>query len=124
MIRIPIDSHHFYTIGPYYIIGFQPIPGKRRVELIPMDVNCMFNIYKMERKGKFLGLAFRTASTVINAGAYLMARMNNRGRKPDLSGSTVLMRTPDIVIYNYPNLGTLAVSPVMNSQMTALLEEQ
>lgn len=121
-VRIPLDSHSFYDIDSYYLYMFQPLPENRRLTLEPLDINCMFSIYKLTRKGEFLGLGFRSATHVIHTGAYIIAYMQKRRQSAD--ESVVLMRTKDIVIYNYPNVGTLAVSPKINSQLTVLLEEQ
>ena len=121
-IRIPVDSHHFYDFSPYHVYAFKDIREVRRVELHEMDTNSMFQIYKMIRKGQLLGLAFRSANQVLNGGSYLISYMQKTKQKA--TNSVTLIRTPDIVVYNYPNVGTMAISPKVNTQMAALLEEQ
>ncbi len=121
-IRIPIEPHHFYTFSPFYLYAFQPIKPRRVVTLVPLDISCMFQIYKVERRDEFLGLAFRSGNQVLNGGAYLVAFMQRTRGRAD--SSMTLMRTPDIVIYNYPNVGTMAVSPRVNQHIETLLEEQ
>lgn len=121
-IRINIEPHHFYDFHPYYLYAFQQITPRKIVTLTPMDISCMFQIYKVERKDEFLGLAFRSGNQVINGGAYLVSFMQRTRAKA--SQSITLMRTPDIVIYNYPNVGTMAVSPRLSPHIETLLEEQ
>src|SRR5690554_6457787 len=100
---IRLDPHHFYDFDPLHVIVFSPVKAHRNLELIDMNVHSMFKIYRMERKGKFVGLAFQSAMQVINNGCYLVTFMQKTRMKAE--ECSVLIRTKDIIVYNFPNVG-------------------
>jgi len=119
---IGLDPHHFYDFDPLHVIVFSRVKGNRSFDLIDMGVQSMFKIYRMERKGKFVGLAFQSAMQVINNGCYLVTFMQKTRMKAE--DSSVLIRTQDIIVYNYPNVGALAISPRLSPYLATMFEEQ
>jgi hypothetical protein len=82
----------------------------------------MFDIYWLMVEDRRVGLLFGSSFQVKNGGGYLVAYMNQaRGRATQVD---VLLKTEDLVIYNYPNRGTMAVLTQIGPEVQTIFEEQ
>lgn len=87
-----------------------------------VPISCMFDVNWLTRGGQRVGLVFRSTFQVKNGGGYLVAFMNQaRGKAQSVD---VLLKTDDLVIYNYPNKGTLVVLTQIGPEVTTIFEEQ
>jgi hypothetical protein len=82
----------------------------------------MFELNWLTLDERRIGLLFRSAFQVTNGGGYLVAFMNQaRGRATQVD---VLLKTDDLVIYNFPNRGTMAVLTQIGPEVQTVFEEQ
>lgn len=89
-----------------------------------INVNGMFAVYWLTKGETRVGLLFTSTFQVINAGGYLVAFMNQaRGRASQVD---VLFKSDDLglVIYNFPNRGTMVVLTKIGDEVLTIFEEQ
>lgn len=87
-----------------------------------LPLNCMFDIYFVTNaEGARVGFLFNSKFQVINGGSYLLTKLASKSKA---EVAEVLIREEDLVVYNYPNKGTLAISPLVNSEIETILAEQ
>ncbi len=117
---INMEPGYFYETGNLYLLPFVPISSNIKLDLSPWNITCMFAINNMTVQGQRVGLAFRSGFKVTNGGGYLMTHMSQREPKDFMT----LVRVPEVVIFNYPNHGALAISTRLNPDVLSLIEEQ
>ena len=72
-------------------------------------------------EGRRVGYLLRSSFTTINGGGYLLAYLKGRGLA---DSHEVLLKLDNLVIYNLPNRGILAVSPEVGTAIAQILESQ
>lgn len=103
---------------------------KEPVEPGPLQVGpkvplaCMFTAHWLMRGTKQLGFAFSSHYPVINEGGYLLTQSSKASIADPTARAEALVKTEDLVIFNFPNRGTLIVSPVIDSRIEAIFEHQ
>jgi hypothetical protein len=117
------EAHLFHSTGLGFALYFHNI-GQGSVltvgERIPLA--CMFSAYWLTLDRQKIGYLFTSQFQVTNKGGYIMAYMNAGAGKA--SAVEVLVKTDNLVVYHFPNHGTLVVSPHMGEDMTNILSEQ
>ena len=112
----------FHEISGQYVLPTENIPDNSVIEVGPkLPLTCMFTIHFALVAGVRVGFIFTSQFEVQNAGAYLMTYLRNKG--PATEHET-LIKDESLVIYHYPNKGTLAISPKVNSEIQSIFEEQ
>lgn len=89
-------------------------------ERIP--VACMFEVRWLLLDGRKIGYLFNSQFQVTNKGGYIMTYMNSGAGKA--SAVEVLVKTDTLVVYHFPNHGTLVISPYIGNDIQNILEEQ
>ena len=117
---IDLAPGYFAKVGSFYLLPTVPLKNKTVVQMSTLPGSCMFQMYQGLVDGALVGYVFSSAFQVINGGGYLLTKMGNL--KP--TDHTVLLRTPDLVIYSYSNVGALAVSLKVSSSVAQILETQ
>lgn len=122
MIEIPmtLDPGAFYKIGSFHLLPFQTLPVGMSYELEPVDVKCVFDIFKIRSSGTSIALAFSSPYRIMNEGAYLWT-VSTQGY--NLANFTTTIRDEKVVIYNYDS-AALAISPAVNPYVEAFFKEQ
>lgn len=124
-MKLEIDA----SPGTFYRVGnghFLPIvelkQGKEIQTHKQLPLSCMFDIYiATTEDGIRAGFYFVTRFTVDNGGGYLLTYLANKGEATEVD---TLIRTEDLIVYNYPNRGTLAISPLVNQEIENIFLEQ
>jgi hypothetical protein len=112
----------FYDIGSGFMLPIQEVPFHSKLEIqSKLSVSCMFDIFFVSCGGTRVGFFFVTRFEVQNEGGYLITYLQNKGKATEVE---VLIKTEDLVVYNYPNRGTLAISPLVNPIIETIFEEQ
>lgn len=112
----------FHEISGQYLLPTQDIPVGSKVEVgARLPIGCMFTICFALVGGQRVGFLFASQFEVENTGAYLMTYLRNKG--PATEHET-LIKDESLVVYHYPNKGTLAISPKVNSEIQSIFEEQ
>lgn len=124
MDRVPIDikAGHFYSFHPMYVLMVNDVKAKTKISYNKHNVNCMFNIHDILDKDKNrIGYAFSSAFDILNTGTYIITKMH---RHRDINNYTVLIRTKEVILFNYPNVGALAISTKVSPFIKNIIEEQ
>ena len=123
-MRTILDSHpgRFIEVDGAYLLVTQVIPAGSELHVgTALPVTCMFDINFMMLNNHRVGFLFKTRFEVENGGAYLITYLRNKGPATE---SETLVKDESLVVYHYPNKGTLAISPLVNSEIETILQEQ
>jgi hypothetical protein len=69
-----------------------------------------------------VGWSFVSQFQVENHGGYLLTYISKGAGKATTVDT--LVKTDDMIVYNYPNRGSLIISPRVNEDIAGVLEEQ
>jgi hypothetical protein len=124
-LRVDLDSepHLFYSTDIGFALYNQELKQGTVLKIgerIP--VACMFEVRWLILDGKKLGYLFNSQFQVTNKGGYIMTYMNSGAGKA--SAVEVLVKTDTLVIYSFPNHGTLVISPHIGQDIVSILDEQ
>lgn len=112
----------FYEVDGAFLLPTQLIPAGSDLRVGPaLPVTCMFDINFMLVDGHRVGFLFKTRFEVENGGSYLMTYLRNKGVA---TVSETLVKDENLVVFHYPNKGTLAISPLVNQEIETILQEQ
>lgn len=110
-----LDNGHFLPTDKL-AQGTEIVMGKK------LPLSSMFDIFIAQTAdGVRAGFYFSTRFSVKNGGGYLITYLTNKNEATEVE---TLIRTDDLVVYNYPNRGTLAVSPKVNQEIETIFMEQ
>jgi len=120
-LAIDADPGIFYSIGNGYAL-FPNYMKAGEIEIGPrILLNCMFQGYQLFRKEVRVGYYFETQFKSSNHGGYIVTYLNNKGPATSVE---ILLKTKELVICNYPNRGTLIISPTVNERVQVIFSEQ
>ena len=112
----------FHEISGQWLLPTTVVPASAHILAgSRLPVNCMFDIHFALVDGVRVGFLFTSRFEVKNGGAYLMTYLNNKG--PATEHET-LVKDENLVIFHYPNKGTLAISPRVNPEIDTIFMEQ
>lgn len=113
----------FYELdGNYFLPIIDVKQGQELVVSKVLPMSCMFEVSILDTvEGLRAGFYFVSRFTVRNGGSYLLTYLAN---KNEAQSSETLLRSEHLVIFNYPNRGTLAVSPLVNEEIDGIFTEQ
>lgn len=112
----------FYELSGLYFLPTKVLPAQSVIDYGPrVPVSCMFDIHWAMQGEERVGFIFKSQFETTNTGTYLLTRLRNKGPATEVE---VLVKDENLVVYHYPNIGTLATSPVVNSEIDTILTEQ
>lgn len=112
----------FLEVEGAFLLPTQIIPAGSDMHVGPaLPVTCMFDINFMLVDGQRVGFLLKTRFEVENGGSYLMTYLRNKGQA---TTSETLVKDEHLVVFHYPNKGTLAISPLVNQEIETILQEQ
>ena len=116
------DPFVFYETDKGFIFPLVEIAAKSKLEIgrqIPLA--GMFELLELSHNKVRVGYLFKTSFSVINGGAYLVTFLKNKGLA---EAYEVLLKLDTLVIYNFQNRGTLAISPKVSNHLERILDNQ
>lgn len=123
-MRLVLDANpgRFIEVDGAFLLTTQKVLAGAELHVgQPLHVSCMFDINFMMMNNQRIGFLFKTRFEVDNGGAYLMTYLRNKGQATE---SETLIKDENLVVFHYPNKGTLAISPLVNSEIETILQEQ
>lgn len=118
---ISLTPGYFAAVSNMWLLPITEIAAGVPLRIQSVTNSPILNIYEASVDDEVVGYAFSSAFTVVNGGGYLLARMQTRAQPSEY---LVMLRSPQLVIYNYPGVATLAVSLICSPQVTTILQEQ
>jgi len=123
-ILIDVAPGLFYAADGAHVMFLREFTGMFDChigERIP--ISCMFDVYWLVDADKEkIGFWFTTQFKVINGGGYLCTFLESKKGKADVAET--LVKTDDLVVFHYPNRGTLLISPRISPEITTIIDEQ
>ena len=112
----------FYEVPGHWLLPITNIEAGSTLVVGPrLPVTCMFDIHWAMLNGVRVGFVLSSRFEVSNGGSYLMTFMRNKGQATECE---TLIKDENLVVFNYPNKGTLAVSPLVNPEIDVIFTEQ
>jgi len=122
MPRIRCESFVFVEVDKGFIYPLVDIEANTKLTLgRQVPLNGMFELFELARDNERIGYMFKTSFTVENGGGFLITYLKNKGLA---DSHEVLLKLDTLVIYNFPNRGTLAISPKCGPEVQNVLENQ
>ena len=116
------EPHLFYELPVGYLYPVVHINKGASIEIgrrIP--VVGMFEISELLVKDSVVGYLFKSSFTIECFGGYLVAYLKGKGL---VEAHEVVLKLDNLIIYNFPNHGTLVVSPAVSPALLEILESQ
>jgi hypothetical protein len=82
----------------------------------------MFTINWVELDGVKCGYLFNSKFEIINNGGFITTFLQSG--KGKASNVEVLAKSEHLILYHFPNRGSMAVSPIVNSTIANVFESQ
>jgi hypothetical protein len=112
----------FHELSGSWFLPTEEIQASTEITIGPkLPVTCMFEINFALVNGERVGFIFTSRFEVENGGTYLMTYLRNKGQATE---HETLVKDETLVVYHYPNKGTLAISPVVNQKIATIFDEQ
>jgi len=112
----------FHEISGHYLILVHELKAQTEITIGPrLPVTCMFDINYAMVDGQRAGFLFTSRFETVNGGSYLMTYLHNKGAATE---SETLIKDEHLVVFHYPNKGTLAISPLVNPELDIVFQEQ
>jgi hypothetical protein len=121
-LAIDASAGTFYSIDQGYALFVEDQrPGElTRGPAIPLK--CMFQGFELLNGQKKVGYYFESPFKSKNHGGYIVAHLHNKGPAEHVE---ILLKIKDLmVVYHYPNRGTMIVSPKIGEEVQIIFEEQ
>jgi hypothetical protein len=123
-MRIPADISRgiFYSLNEGYVLLNRDMKqGMKLVVGAELSIKCMFQIRNLLFEDVRVGFIFTSGFEITNRGGYLLTFL--KGKSP-AEEYDVLLKDDFIVLYDYPNRGTLAISPLVSDEVLTIFQEQ
>lgn len=113
----------FYALADGYAVVFKDTPAGTVFERgSEYDLNSMLSMWDLNSEGAHVGFFFYTAMKVENRGGYLLTFMESkRGKAKE---GKLVIRHPEVMVYDFPGCGALAITTKVSEQMHSILMEQ
>lgn len=121
-VRIPcrpgvfVETERGFIFATTDIVAGSPLEQGAQIPLAGM-----LEMFELLLNGVRVGYILRSSFTVVNGGGYLLTYLRGKGLA---DAHEVLLKLDNLVIYNFPNRGTLAVSPEVGTSIAQILESQ
>lgn len=122
-----LGPHLFHELGGGHILLNADIEvGATLVRKDKLPLACMFEAYRLHAvtaKGSTnIGYYFTSQFQTVNTGQYIATFMESK--RGTAEAVEVLLKTDELVIFNYRNRGTIVVSPHVTDEVRVIFEEQ
>lgn len=121
--RIDYEAEIFYEMAVGVVYPITLIPAKTKLTLgrnIPLQ--GMFELFELLGPNDVLvAYLFKSPFAMEARGGYLVTFLKGRGQA---DSHEVVLKLEHLIIYNFPNRGTLAASPRVKDEISQILESQ
>ncbi len=122
VLDLSVSPGTFYELSSGFFLPVRDLAAKTPIVLgIRLPVTCMFDIYVVMIDKERVGFYFTSRFDTTNGGGYLLTALKGKDEATEVE---VLVRTSDLLVYHYPNKGTLAVSPKVSNEIETIFLEQ
>jgi len=121
IVTVDLPAFIFASIGSEFILPTVNIKANAKIKLSSLPISCMFNISLVMIDDVKSGFHFTSRFTTDNHGSFLVTYLQN---KPLAENAEVLLKSPELVVYHFPNRGTLAISPSVSDLVQSIFEDQ
>lgn len=121
-MRLDADPGYFYEVEGGFAIFKHTLKAGPILKGPQIPLNCMFEAYWLLRGSEKVGYYFTSQFQTANHGGYLVTWMNNGAGKA--TSVEIMLKTDELVVFNYPNRGTLAITPAVNEEISNIFDEQ
>lgn len=87
-----------------------------------MAAATMLQVFELLRDGVAVGFFFYSAFKVVSRGGVLVTYLE--AKKGKASAASVVLRHPDLVVYDVAGCGSIAVPTLINERISSILSEQ
>ena len=120
--RLDCEPDLFYEVDTGVIYPLLEIKAGTRLEMgRSIPVTGMLELWELSAGGKLSAYFFRSPFAMEAHGGYLISYLKNKGVA---DSHEVVLKLDHLIIYNFPNRGTLAVSPRVKDSLAKILESQ
>lgn len=121
-LDVKADPYVFYEVKDGYAILQKEVKAGSLTLGSRIPLSCMFDVFWLIKRGQKVGHYFTSQFQISNHGGYLVTYMNNGAGKASMV--EVMLKTDDLVVYNFPNKGTLVISTKVNEETQTVFAEQ
>jgi hypothetical protein len=120
---IAFEPGEFYSLSDGHAIVFDKAPAGTVFERgSEYSLNSMFSMWDLTLAGKHAGFFFYTALKVENRSGFLVTFMESkRGKAQE---GRLVIRHPEVMVYDFPGCGAMAISTKVSDHMYSILMEQ
>jgi hypothetical protein len=122
--HLNLDPHQFIGLDAGYVLLKQPVAQDTEIltgELIP--ISGMFEIRWLMLDSQRVGYFFTSQFRMVNGGGYLYACVESK-RGTATASETLLKIKDELVVFHFPNRGTLAICPKVDESTNVIFSEQ
>lgn len=120
--RIDFEAGLFYHLGEGYAITFDTLPPSNYTLGQEYNLNSMLSMYDLILDGNHVGFYFYSGFKIQNKGGFIVAYTESkRGKAKD---GSLIIRHPEVMVYDFPNCGAMAVSTKINEAVMSIFMEQ
>lgn len=119
--QVDLTHGYFYSTDFGHLYFTHTIKAGEVLELgEPVPLKGLFTMHHVKRGLDKVGYVFGSAFRVLNHGSLIVA-YTSRGLAEEYE---TLVRLPHLVIFNYPNRGTLVVNPAVSPELRDIMDSQ
>ncbi len=120
--HLDIEPGIFYAVDKGHVVTNEQVAAGPFSIGNQYQLNTMFQMYDLLRDGLAVGYYFYSAFKVINKGGVLVTCLESK--KGKATESRVVVRQPELVVYDLPGCGSMAITTKINDGIQSILTEQ
>lgn len=109
----------FYRVDGTHWAFNQPVLERQKLDLVPFNLGTYFTVHQFRIGKNVVGYRF-SGNKIRNGGVYLTIK---NGPGPAV-GFHLVCRTADLVVYEYPEAGAMAIIPHLGEKVRSIVMEQ
>jgi hypothetical protein len=112
----------FYPLDQGHILTFDDLPPGEFSLGAEYNLNSMFTLSELLRNDQHLGFYFYSGFTVINRGGFIVTYL--KSKKAMAQSYRLALRQPKLIVFDFPNVGSLAISTKVSPRLDTIFTEQ
>ena len=117
-----IEPGIFYAVGQGHVITRNLVKAGPFSLGTEYSLNTMFSMFELLRDGAPVGYYLYSGFKVVNKGGVLVTYLESKKGKGE--SSRIVVRQPELVVYDIPGCGAVAVTTRVNEHVNSILSEQ